>query len=570
MNRLRRFVSTPRIAVVAIAIVIAAAAGIRRPLPNPTASDARADTLVAAIRAEPRSFNRYTSRDLTTTILTMLMHGGLVHVDRSTNRLEPELADRWDLLPDQRTYRLHLRPDLRFSDGSLFTADDVVFSFAAIYDEKVGSVLADSLQVRGQPLIVAAVDPSTVTIRFPTPFGPGLRILDGVPIYPRHLLARALAAGEFRSTWRAAAAPSEIAGLGPFVLRRYEPGQRLTFEANPYYWARASGRPGVARVVLQIVPDQDAELLQIESANVDLVESHLRPSDVPALKRAASAHRVVVSDAGVGVDGDLFWINLTAAKARDPRSAWLQHPSLRRAISRAIDRVAFVDSVYYGAAEPADSVVSPGNRDWHVVAPPPAYDAAAARNDLAEAGLSSGSDGALRDQGGRPARFTLLTQKGNTSLERGAYVIRDSLAAVGVHVDVVALEVGALVDHLMRGDYDSTYFRLVTTDSDPALNLDFWLSSGSAHVWNPEQRAAATPWEREIDALMDRVATTFDGDQRHGAFADVQRIMARELPVVCFAFPRLSVAVSARLAGVTPTAYNPPVLWNPAAIQIRR
>jgi len=570
MDPMRRLISLPRIAVVAIALIVSAAAGIRNPLPNRAPSDGRADTLVATIRAEPRSFNRYTSRDLTTTILTTLMHGGLVHVDRSTNRLEPEIAERWDLLPDQRTYRLHLRRDLRFSDGSPFTADDVVFSFRAIYDQRAASVLADSLLVGGRPLIVAAADSSTVTIRFPTPFGPGLRILDGVPIYPRHLLDRALAAGEFRSTWRAAAAPSEIAGLGPFVLRRYEPGQRLRFDANPHYWGRAAGRPGVAHVLLEIVPDQDSELLQIESANIDLVESHLRPTDVPALKRAAAAHRVTVSDAGVGLDGDLFWINLTAGKRRDPRSAWLQHPSLRRAISRAIDRAAFADTVYYGAAVPADSIVSPGNRDWHIAAPPPGYDVAAARSDLADAGLSSGRDGVLHTKDGQPARFTLLTQKGNTSLERGAYVIRDSLAVVGVQVDVVALEVGALVDRVMRGDYDASYFRLVTTDNDPALNLDFWLSSGSAHVWNPEQRAAAAPWEREIDALMDRVATTLDPDRRRRAFADVQRIIAREVPVLCFAFPRLSIAVSTRLAGVTPATYNPPVLWNPAAIRIQR
>jgi len=69
---------------------------------------------------------------------------------------------------------------------------------------------------------------------------------------------------------------------------------------------------------------------------------------------------------------------------------------------------------------------------------------------------------------------------------------------------------------------------------------------------------------------MDRVATTLDPDRRRRAFADVQRIIAREVPVLCFAFPRLSIAVSTRLAGVTPATYNPPVLWNPAAIRIQR
>ena len=207
------------------------------------ADSGAADTLVASIRAEPRSFNRYTARDLTTTVLTFLMHDGLVRINRVTNELEPGLADRWELLPDQRTYRLWLRRNVRFSDGTPFSADDVVFSFRAIYDRAVGSILADTLQVHGQPLTVTAEDAATVLIRFPSPFGPGLRMLDGVPIYPRHRLEPALAAGSFQSAWGPSTPPSEMAGLGPFMLRRYEPGQRLTFDRNPYYWQRGSERP---------------------------------------------------------------------------------------------------------------------------------------------------------------------------------------------------------------------------------------------------------------------------------------------------------------------------------------
>src|SRR5262249_27641509 len=151
------------------------------------------------------------------------------------------------------------------------------------------------------PLIVAAEDDRTVTIRFPSSFAPGLRILDGVPIYPRHLLGRRLQDLSFRSAWSPSTPLTELAGLGPFTLRQYEPGQHLRFDRNPYFWQRRVGLPRLAHIVLQVVPEQDAELLQLETGGIDLTQSELRPSDVPALKRAAAAGRVAVSDAGIGL-----------------------------------------------------------------------------------------------------------------------------------------------------------------------------------------------------------------------------------------------------------------------------
>jgi len=557
-------------AIVAIAVGISALATVQRARAIRTPPrNQRDETVVASIRAEPRSFNRYMARDLSTAVLTYLMHGALVRINRSTSALEPELAERWEALPDGRTYRLHLRRHVRFSDGAAFSADDVVFSFGAIYDPNVGSVLAETLQVRGEPLMVTAEDPLTVTIRFPAPFGAGLRMLDGVPIYPRHRLRTRIEEGSFRSAWGPATPPSDIAGLGPFVLRRYEPGQRLTFERNPHFWQRAAGLPALERMVLEIVPDQDAELLELASGAIDVTQSALRPSDLAALKTATAAGLVTLTDGGIGLDGDLLWVNQRPATNGGHQRPWLQHPALRQAIAHSVDRQAFIDTVYLGEAVPADSIISPGNRDWHIHAPFPAYDPAAARRALRMAGLSDVNGGGFRDHAGVGARFTLLTQVGNTSLERGAAVIRNSLAAVGVEVDIVALETGALVDRIMGGDYDVAYFGLVTTDSDPALNLDFWLSSGGAHVWNPEQRVPATSWESAVDRLMNRMAAAQDPATRHALFADVQRIIAQQVPVLCFAFPRQQIALATRIAGATPTAFRPPVLWNAASLRLR-
>ena len=564
-------------AVVAAALAMLAACRSQQPASVPrsaAASAAYGGTIVASIRAEPRSFNRYNSRDRTSTIIAALTHASLVRIDRTSDRLEPDLAERWELLPDGRTYRLTLRHGLTFSDGQPFTAADVVFSFRAIYDPRAATVLADSLLVSGKPLVVAAEGDDVVTVRFPRPFGPGLRPLADVPMLPRHRLEAALEAGTFQSAWSLSTPPSELAGLGPFVLQHYEPGRQLLFDRNPHYWRRdESGRalPVADHMRLDVVSDQDVEQLKMVAGDLDFTQSELRPADYATLKRAEADGRVKLTELGVGLDGDMLWLNLSAAKSTDKRRAWLQHVDFRRAIASAVDRDLFVNTVFLGAGVPATGVVSPGNRPWFSDAKGTTFDLATAKTTLTALGLSDADgDGALADKGGAPVRFSLLTQKGNTSLERGAAVIRESLAKVGVQVDVVALEVGALIERFTKGDYDAVYFRLLTTDTDPALNLDFWLSSGSAHVWNPSQKAPATAWEQEIDALMTRVGEMSDQQERRALFADVQRIMLRELPALAFAFPKHWVAMSNRIAYATPSPVFPPLLWNPAVIALKQ
>jgi peptide/nickel transport system substrate-binding protein len=101
------------------------------------------------------------------------------------------------------------------------------------------------------------------------------------------------------------------------------------------------------------------------------------------------------------------------------------------------------------------------------------------------------------------------------------------------------------------------------------VNLDFWLSSGSAHVWNIGEKTPATDWERQIDDLMRRQATTTSEQERYRLFAQVQRIFVEHEPVLYFAAPRVYVAVSSRVTHVTPAVLRPQVLWNADIISVR-
>src|SRR5215217_5680602 len=191
------------------------------------AKPTRGGQLVASVRAVPRSFNRLVAREQTAELLSLLTQGRLVRVNRSTFELEPWLAEKWDASPDGRTFTLHLRPDVTWSDGQPFTAADVLFTLQAVFDPKTASVLAEQLTIDGKPITAAAPDDNTVVITYPASSGPGLRLLDALVILPKHRLERALAEGTFASAWNSATPAAEIVGTGPFALREYVPGQRL-------------------------------------------------------------------------------------------------------------------------------------------------------------------------------------------------------------------------------------------------------------------------------------------------------------------------------------------------------
>lgn len=542
---------------------------------NSAMAASASSSLTVSVRTEPQSFNAYTRRDATTYLLSLLTQARLVRVNAATQELEPWLAANWTRSKDGLRYDLKLRPDMRFSDGAPLTSDDVVFSLAAAYDQ--GSALSDSLQVGGRRLNAVALDPLTVAVTFPLPFGPGLRLLDNLPILPRHKLLDALTSGTFGKAWSVSTPVTEVTGLGPFVLAEYAPGERLVFRRNAHYFRKdgaGQALPYLERIIVEIVPDQDAQLLRLEAGQTDTTASEVRPEDYAPLKRAAERGGIQLLDLGEALDPDAFWINLKPdAFLGDPRREWIQREELRQAISLAVDRQAFADIVYLGAAVPVHGPITPANKKWYSDAiPRPPHDPVRARALLASIGLTDrDGDGAIEDSSRRVARLTVLTAKGQTSLERGAAVISDHLKRIGLALDVVPLEGNALVQRFLSGrDYDAVYFHLTTTDTDPAQTSDFWLSTGGSHVWNLGQNAPATDWERQIDDLMRRQMTSLDDVERRELFIEVQKIFARHLPMLHFAAPRVFVAASMRMTNLTPAVSRPQLLWAADTIAIRR
>ncbi len=529
---------------------------------------ARGGALTASLRSEPGTYNRYVEQSAAAELLSLLTQAPLVRVDPTTDHLEPWLAESWTRSDDGLTYTMHLRHGVTFSDGSPFSSADVLFSFAALYDPRVNAVLAPDTYAGGRPLTVEAPDPATVVLHLAAPAAAGLRLIDGVPMLPKHRLEKALAQGKFRAAWSAATPLQDIAGLGPFVLTEHLPGQRLVFSRNPHYWrhdAAGTALPYLDRLTVEVVSDQNTEALRMQQGQIDLMANgEIRPEDFVAFRRLAAQGALRLIDAGVGLDPNLLWFNLSPAGSADPRNPWLRSRSFRQGLSCAIDRDALANAVYLGAAVPIYSPITPGNTKWYApVRPACDHDLLKARDLLSAAGLSDrNGDGQLEDAAGVPARFSIVTQQGHTIRQRTASVLQEQLRQIGITVDIAGLDPGALFDRWSRGDYDAIYFGVQSSATDPALNPQFWLSSGNFHFWNPRQPSPSTEWEKQIDDLFTRQARSLDLAERQQLVTEAQTVLVTELPAIYFVAPQVTLVTSTRVANARPAPQIPQLLWS--------
>jgi ABC-type transport system substrate-binding protein len=97
------------------------------------------------------------------------------------------------------------------------------------------------------------------------------------------------------------------------------------------------------------------------------------------------------------------------------------------------------------------------------------------------------------------------------------------------------------------------------------MNLDLWVSGGSAHVWN---LGPPLPWEKTIDGLMQRQVAAPTLAERQRLFAEVQKIFGENLPEIHFVAPKVSIALSRRVGGAVPVLLVPNTLWNPDTLYV--
>ncbi len=560
-----------RVAVLALcALVLATAAACRR-----SGGDRlrRGDRLVTATISDPKTFNPLMSVDSASSAATGDVFEGLVRLNQRTTLPEPVLASSWDHDEAGTTWTFHLRPDVRWHDGTPFTAADVAFTFDAIYDPKIPNSVKHVLTVGGKRIDVDVVDAHTIRLHLAEPFAPLLNSI-GFAILPKHLLAKALADGSFAQIWGIDTPPEKVVGTGPYRLTRYVPAQLLQYQRWDGWWRRDDNGgqlPRIAEEAILIVPDQNTMYLKFLDNQLHYYAP--RPEEIDDLRGRAA--RLDVALERIGLDTGMLFVSFNRNPAhyvhdgrRDPRLDWFTDPRFLRAIAHSVDAQSMVANTYFGHGERAVSAISPENKVFYNPnLEPYAYDLEQARALLTEGGyVDRDGDGVREDARGNALQFDLATNAGNQVRERLCSILKEDWTKLGIRVNYRPLEFTTLVEKLSSNfDWDAMVMGF-TGGVEPHNSSNLLRSSGNLHLWQPNQEQPATPWEAEIDRELDFGAREIELEARKRHYWRIQEILHRELPLVQLVRQEQFVAYKAYLENFVLTPWG---LFEPERIAIR-
>ena len=517
------------------------------------------------------------------------MYEGLINENGLTSKLEPGLAESWEVSKDGKKIVFNLREGLKWSDGEPMTTDDIIFSYEKIYfNDKIPSGLKDTLRVgmsRQFPK-VKKLDSRRVEFSVAEPFAPFIRYAGGIPILPAHILQESISNTEangklkFLSTWGTDTDPKKIVGNGQYRMLSYTPNQRVVLERNPYFWrkdAEGNSQPYIQQIVWQIIENTDTQLLNFRSGDLDTLD--VQPEVFPLLKREEKRGKYTVFNGGPDTGSVFMCFNLN--KGRNPqnqpfvdpiKSRWFASKEFRQAIAHGINRDAMTNNIYRGLGAPLHSPI-PAQSPFYLSPEQGlktySYDPEKSKQLLLSAGFKYNSNDELLDTEGNKVRFTLLMAAGKKVREQMATQIKQDLGKLGMQIDTQFLSFNTYVEKLRLTRNWDTYLGGFTGGTEPHSGYNIWSVNGTLHSFNQGPQAGEPPikgwkvddWEQKIDDIYVKASQELDEAKRKELYAETQRIIAEQVPFVYMVNPLTFEAVRDRVSGIRYSALGG-AFWN--------
>ena len=448
----------------------------------------------------PATLDPITSNDMVGLRLTELLFNGLVTFS-PRNDVVPDLAESWEVSPDNRTYTFRLRDDARWHGLGALSADDVVGTLDVIRHPRTLTPLKAPYELISD---VRKIDDRTIEIDLKRPIVNALGRLS-FKIVPTSALKRP----DFLS--RDDPFVQRPIGTGAFRLKRVTAEGDVVMVANEEYH---KGRPHLDEIVLKPFADKNVLTQSLMFRATDMIVE-VNPRDIAQ------------------IEGDsrfvLYPYNALSYTffGHNHRNPHLAKKEVRKAISKAINRQEMLDSFYAGRGTLITGPFAPGSWAYNLDVKPLAYDPGGAQRLLESAGYTAGRDGYFRDENGVPLAFRLKIpiEKENETVKRVVLAFQSYLKRVGIKVELEFREWQAwkqdvFVDH----DFDII---LASWAFDDSADISTLFHSKETSAWRNNFVAYSNP---EVDALIVEAKTTLDREKQRTINRRLHEVLAAEQP----------------------------------------
>jgi peptide/nickel transport system substrate-binding protein len=463
--------------------------------------------MIAAAETNPTGFDPHKVTALASQAVTEQTYDSLLELDPNL-KVVPRLAKSYET-PDDKTYIFHLEENVKFSDGTDLTADDVKFSLDRIMDPKTASPRAAGFTNVDK---VEVVDKYTVKLTTKVPHAPMINILASAW---NQIVSRKFVESKGGNI------DQVTMGSGPYKVAEYIPDQLIRLERNPYYWRK--DRPLIDSHVWKVIPDDQARVAALRAKDVEVAWF----TDAKAAELFKGNPDFAVYEVPV-LSHAVTWINCS----KPP----LNNVKVRQAMSYALNRQEFLDTVAFGKGVLTGPIPAP-EKEWALPVSEYAMykqDLAKAKALLAEAGFPNGLSITLKVS----PQYVLDT--GN------AQVLQRQLKAVGIDLKIESVEWGNLLSAWSKSDFEMLNL-LMLGQSDPDGYV--W---GRFHSKSPAGYAKLS--DPDLDILLDKQRTTVNRTERKKILDDTQRKIVELTPMLYYYCYYVWGVFRPYIKGVTPMA----------------
>lgn len=550
----------PRFPSIFILIALLSAGCTRQdqtPAPTPQTTPAVSDTtpvqgdwIIQRMDSDADSLNPLTLESANAQVISAMMNEGMLQMNNYTLKLEPCLAESWEISPDQLTYTFHLRHDVRWHDGQPFTADDVKFTYDKLMDPTVDAAPIRSYFTNIKSCEV--LDPYTVRFVATARYFKTLEVLGTyIVVLPKHVFATG--DPDFNKN----AFGRHPIGTGPYKFVRWDTGSQIVVERNDDYWDTAHPRYP-KRIVYQILEEPYVAAQLLKKGEIDVFD-HVDPIQWERELKPSRSMQHLKELVYPFPSYSYLGFNLRLPIFSDIR--------VRHAIDLLIPRDEILAKVYLNQyANETSGYDPPSTPSYNHDVPPTPYDPVMAAQLLDQAGWKNDHGDGLLYKDGKPLSFTVSYGSGNPIVQKMAELIQESLQRAGIDLKLERLTFAQLISQLDDWKFDACMLSwALDINEDPS---QIWASSEADIKKSSNAIGYKNP---EADKLMDAAKLEYDDDKRTAIYRQLHRLIHDDYPV-CFLFnPHVILIVSDRFQNVNLFAPRPcfdlMTWWVPRPLQ---